>query len=162
MTPIHRFKHLSQGIILLFVTCLLISCNENTLVDSNKEIENHNWLYNNKIRIPVTITDAGKAYNLFMNLRHTANYKYSNIYVIIREIGPDKKTKAVRKEFQLAYPDGQWLGKGSGNLYSYQFQIFKNHHFSQKGNYLIEFEQNMRDNPLREVSDIGLKVVPTN
>lgn len=69
-----------------------------------------------------------------------------------------KKTSVTRYEVKLAGKDGEWFGKGSGNLYSYQVPFKTNIKFPAKGNYHFEIEQNMRDNPLHEVSDVGLRV----
>ncbi len=103
------------------------------------------------------IDDEKKAYNLYMNLRVTADYKYSNLFVLISQTGPDKKSKVTRYELKLASKDGEWLGAGSGNLYSYQLPFRTNYKFPAKGVYHFYIEQNMRDNPLREVSDVGLR-----
>jgi gliding motility-associated lipoprotein GldH len=43
-------------------------------------------------------------------------------------------------------------------MYSYQIPFKTNYRFPAKGNYKFEIEQNMRDNPLRAVSDVGLRV----
>ena len=128
------------------------------VMDQNTEINNHNWPYTNRIKFTVKIDDERIAYNLLLNLRVTGDYKYSNMFVLIRQSDPDRKTSSTRFEVKLADPDGEWLGKGSGNLYSYQMPFRTNYTFPAKGNYTIEIEQNMRDNPLREVSDIGLRV----
>jgi gliding motility-associated lipoprotein GldH len=93
-----------------------------------------------------------------MNLRHTADYKYSNIFVLIHQIAPGGKKVTQRKEFQLAYPDGEWLGSGAGNLYTYQLPFKEGYKFDAAGTYTFIFEQNMRDNPLREVRDVGMRV----
>jgi gliding motility-associated lipoprotein GldH len=93
-----------------------------------------------------------------MNLRVTADYKYSNLFVLITQTGPDKKTKIKRYELTLANKGGEWLGEGSGNLYTYQLPFLTNYKFPLKGTYSFYIEQNMRDNPLREVSDVGLRV----
>ena len=145
---------------LIFSTLFFTSCTDNALVDTSQEITNRNWSYIGKISIPVKIDDPAKLYNVYMNLRHTADYKYSNIFVLIHEIGPDRKKTTERKEFKLAYPEGEWLGSGSGNLYSYQLPIKENYKFPAAGTYTFVFEQNMRDNPLREISDVGLRVAP--
>lgn len=144
----------------LFFIGLLWGCTDSAVIDTNQAVTGRNWSYNEKVRIPVTIEDTNKGYNLYFNLRHTGDYKYANIFVLIHETGPDKKRKTERKEFQLAYPDGEWLGSGSGNMNSYQLLFRKNYRFPQKGTYLFEVEQNMRDNPLREISDVGLRVEP--
>ena len=131
---------------------------KNTVIDQNSQIPDHNWTYINKFRFDVTVDDAAIAYNLYMNLRVTADYKYSNIFVLITQTGPDKRPEVKRYELKLASKDGEWLGKGSGNLYSYQAPFRTNYKFPVKGVYHIYIEQNMRDNPLREVSDVGLRV----
>ncbi|MES2425698.1 MAG: gliding motility lipoprotein GldH [Bacteroidota bacterium] len=128
------------------------------VLDQNIEISNHNWPYTNRVKFIVKIDDERIAYNLLLNLRITGDYKYSNMFVLIRQTSPDKKASATRFEVKLANPDGEWLGQGSGNLYTYQIPFRTNYTFPAKGSYTIEIEQNMRDNPLREVSDIGLRV----
>ncbi|MDB5143271.1 MAG: gldH [Mucilaginibacter sp.] len=127
------------------------------ITDQNTPIENHNWSYANRIKNSVKIDDTSIPYNLYINLRVTGEYKYSNIFVLIRKNGP--KLKGVtRYEVKLANPDGEWLGQGSGNLYSYQVPFLTDFKFPEKGTYTFEMEQNMRDNPLHEVNDVGLRV----
>jgi gliding motility-associated lipoprotein GldH len=140
------------------VMLFLSGCTDpNAIVDQNTPIDNHNWSYANRIKNPVKIDDASIPYNVYINLRVTGEYKYSNIFVLIRRNGP--KLKGVtRYEVKLANPDGQWLGQGSGNLYSYQVPILTNFKFPEKGTYTFEMEQNMRDNPLHEVNDVGMRV----
>jgi gliding motility-associated lipoprotein GldH len=115
----------------------------NAVIDQNTEIDNNNWSYANKIKFDVKIDNENIAYNLYLNLRVTGDYKYSNLFVLIRQINPDKKTSATRYETKLANPDGEWLG---------------NYKFPTKGIYHFQIEQNMRDNPLHEISDVGLRV----
>jgi len=130
----------------------------NTIIDQNTEVPSLNWTYLNKYKFSFKIDDDKAAYNLYMNLRVTGEYKYSNLFVLISQTGPGIKSATKRYELKLANKDGEWLGKGSGNLYSYQELFLVNHKFAGKGVYTFYIEQNMRDNPLREVSDVGLKV----
>ncbi len=155
MKAAHKlFSTVLPALVMLFLS----GCTDpNAIVDQNAPIDNHNWSYANRIKNPVKIDDASIPYNLYINLRVTGEYKYSNIFVLIRRNGP--KLKGVtRYEVKLANPDGQWLGQGSGNLYSYQVPILTNFKFPEKGTYTFEIEQNMRDNPLHEVNDVGLRV----
>ena len=149
--------------LLIVLTCsFLYSCQDNNaVVDVNQAITNRTWSYVNKIRVPVSITDKSASYNVLINLRHTGDYKYSNIFMLIHAKGPGGKVISERKEFKLAYPDGQWLGKGSGNLYSYQLAFKSDYRFPENGTYVFEIEQNMRDNPLKEIADVGLRVEKT-
>ncbi len=144
----------------LALSLLLVSCKDGVLTDTNQDIKNLNWDYGQKIKMTVTVDDINKEYDLYMNLRITAKYKYSNIFVLIHQIGGNQKESVERREFKLALPDGEWLGSGSGNYYTFQLPFRKNYKFPQKGSYVFTFEQNMRDNPLRQVSDVGLRVEP--
>jgi gliding motility-associated lipoprotein GldH len=142
----------------LLAMLFLNGCTDpNVIIDQNTPIENHNWSYANRIKTSVKIDDAAIAYNLYLNLRVTGEYKYSNIFVLIRKNGP-KLNGVTRYEIKLANPDGEWLGQGSGNLYSYQVSFLTDFKFPEKGLYTFEVEQNMRDNPLHEVNDVGMRV----
>jgi gliding motility-associated lipoprotein GldH len=143
----------------VLITWFLSSCSDpNSVIDKNTEIDNHNWSYDNLVKYDVKIDDEKIPYNLYLNLRVTGDYKYSNIFVLIHQTGPNNKSAATRYEFKLANADGEWLGEGSGNLYSYQVLFRSAYHFPAKGNYRFAIEQNMRDNPLHEVSDVGLRI----
>lgn len=149
--------HLFLFIVLM--TMGLISCKDSvTVADTNFELDRQNWSYTEKIRIPVAIDEVDIPYNIYLNLRHTSNYKYSNIFLLIHIISPEGKRITERREFKLALPDGEWLGSGSGNMYSYQLLIKDNYRFPVKGKYIFELEQNMRDNPLDHVTDAGIRV----
>ena len=150
----------------LFIVLTLtgfIACQDTqTIVDNNFEIADRNWSYTEKVRVPLIIENTDILYNIHLNLRHTSSYKYSNIFLLIHITSPDGKKTSERKEFKLALPDGQWLGIGSGDMYSYQIPVKENYKFTLKGKYLIELEQNMRDNPLDYVSDAGIRVEKAN
>ena len=129
----------------------------NAIIDQNTSIDNLNWSYANKVKYDVKIDDPVTVYNIDINLRVTGNYRYSNIFMLVRRNGPELNA-TTRFELKLAAQDGRWLGTGSGNLYSFQVPIITNFKFPAKGTYHFEIEQNMRDNPLREVSDVGLRI----
>jgi len=148
------FNLILSASLLLFAGCT----DKNAVIDQNTEVADHNWTYLNRFGFPVKIEDEKQAYTVYMNLRVTGDYKYSNLFVLISQTGPDKKTAPKRYEMKLANKDGEWLGKGSGNLYSYQVPFLIDYKFPVKGTYTFVIEQNMRDNPLREVSDVGIRV----
>jgi gliding motility-associated lipoprotein GldH len=148
---------------LLAAALLFGGCsNGGAIIDNNTSIENQNWTYTNRVRFDVKVENNRIPYTLYVNLRVGAEYKYSNIFVLVTESGPGLPANAKRYEFTLAAPDGQWLGDGSGNLYSYQMPFVSDYKFPGQGTYTFYIEQNMRDNPLRAVSDVGLRISPTN
>lgn len=140
--------------------CLLFacsSCNFDTVVDTNQSIEDNQWLYANAAKAEFEIKDTTKPYQVNFKLRINTDYRYANLFVLTT-FKDSKKRKRIRYQFKLAKEDGQWLGNGSGDLYTYTFPLLKNHRFADTGKYEIEVEQNMRDNPLVGVSDVGIEV----
>jgi gliding motility-associated lipoprotein GldH len=147
------------GVCIAFVLLSAQGCTDpNAILDQNTEIANHNWSYVNRVKYDVKIDDISVPYNLYFNIRVSGSYKYSNIFALLFQTSPGKKTHTTRYEFKLADKDGEWLGSGSGNLYSYQLPLRTQYKFPAKGTYHFEIEQNMRDNPLHEVIDAGLRV----
>lgn len=140
----------------LLITSLFTGCTS-SVIDSNVEIADRRWTYRNHISTPFEIKDNTKAYNIYFKLRHTADYKYANIFILVH-FKDGKKMVTRRYQYKLAKNDGEWLGSGSGNVFSYTLPMFTNYHFAHNGKFEIEIEQNMRDNPLLEVSDVGLYV----
>ncbi len=120
-------------------------------------IPENNWLYAKSVKAAFEVKDSTQAYNFHFRLRNTAAYRYANIYVVLHIKGKDFG-KAVRYQFKLAKPDGQWLGKGAGDLYTSDFSLLTNYRFAKTGKYEVEIEQNMRDNPLVGISDAGLTI----
>lgn len=153
-------KRLIKYFVLSFIV-LFTSCNDGAVKDVFINIPNHNWSYVRPIKTDVDIIDSSVPYTLSVNFRHTEDYRYANLWIRVSIIDPSKKKRTERKEFQLALQDGEWLGKGSGNLYSYQLVFKEAFKFDTVGKYTFIIEQNMRDNPLKYVTDVGLRVEPS-
>jgi gliding motility-associated lipoprotein GldH len=154
-----KYQRLIWAAAMLILTVVSSCTDPKQILDQSTEIANRNWSYVNKVRYDVKIDDPSIAYNLYVNLRVTGEYKYANLFVLLKQTNKrGGKPWITRYEFKLANADGEWLGQGTGNLYSYQIPFKTNYKFPEKGTYEFQIEQNMRDNPLREVSDVGLRV----
>lgn len=150
---------LLSALLLLLNLALASGCDNSYVADVTVSMPKHRWSYINKVVAEVDIKDHTKTYDLFLTLRHTAAYRYGNIYILFHYQEPGKKPVTTRYEYQLAARDGRWLGAGSGNLYSYQLPLHKAHRFPRNGIYKLEIEQSMVDNPLHAISDAGISVI---
>lgn len=152
-----RFRKL---LLLVILPLLAIQgcVDKNVVVDTFESMPKQTWTYVKPVKTTLNVTDSTQAYNIYVNFRHTPEYKYANIWLRFHIIGPNQKDIPVRQEFQLAMPDGKWLGNGSGSLYSYQLIYKQDYKFAGTGKYTLLVEQNMRDNPLRGISDVGIYV----
>lgn len=152
----NSFKHFC---ILIFASLILLSCTNNNLADTNDNMVDNSWTYAKSTKAVVEIKDSTQAYNIHFKLRHTNNYRYANLFVLVKLKGKGLN-KTNRYQFKLAKNDGEWTGKGSGDIFSSKFALLTKYRFPATGKYEIEVEQNMRDNPLTGVSDVGLTVTP--
>lgn len=147
------------GVIAVF--CLL-SCNRSALIDEFRPVPNQAWNYAFNPEFKVDVKDNKVPYRLKMNVRLTTDYRYANLFVLVHQRNAKGESNSKRVELKMADKDGRWLGKGIGSLYSYQIAYNTNYHFPDTGTYYFKIEQNMRDSPLKGVSDVGICVIPEN
>jgi gliding motility-associated lipoprotein GldH len=144
-----------------FILITMVLCNacDNTRVfEDYQTIKDDNWYINQKPTFYLEVSDTLREHDIYFNVRHTGTYKYSNLFVLFTIQGPKAKPETQRLEFKLAELDGKWLGSGLGDMYANQIKIMENVKFPRKGVYSFSIEQNMRDNPLTGIEDIGIKV----
>ncbi|SFC34891.1 gliding motility-associated lipoprotein GldH [Parapedobacter composti] len=140
---------------------LTVSCTDSALLDQYLAIPGNAWDYHEKPEIVARITDTVQPYHIYLNFRHTPDYKYANVYVLLHQTLPDGRDTTERIELPLALSDGRWLGKGGGSVYTHQVLIKEGVRFPDTGTYVFTLEQHMRENPLREVTHVGMRIEPT-
>lgn len=146
----------------MIIAFLIEGCSHHALLDEFKAIPKQSWNYSETPVFDVHIADNNQAYKLKINARITADYRYSNLFLLVHQQGPGMELLTKRVELKVADKDGRWLGRGVGSLYSYQIAYDNNYLFPDTGVYVFRLEQNMRDNPLKGVSDIGFCVESGN
>ncbi len=150
-----RKKIYLLGILALFIACV---DNPEVLYDKSKPIMDNSWQVKDQKLYWLEVQNPQLAYRIYINLRITNDYKYSNLFINLKTHGPNKEFITKRLEFKLADSEGDWLGNGSGNIFTYRIPITDTYKFAKKGAYKVEIEQDMRDNPLIGVVDIGLRI----
>ncbi len=120
------------------------------------------WSASYKPEFRFEVSDTEAAYQLFLLIRHTDAYPFSNVWINMDSRGPrDTSYRKLRVEVPLAAVSGQWLGSGMGEVWeqrvpinSLQMPAF----FQHKGLYTVRVTQDMRRDPLPEVLTIGFRV----
>ena len=146
---------------LVFSVCsllILLSCDPDRVYEKNIKIPEGIWDKDNKVSFEVFIDDTVSAHNLYVNVRNTSLYPFSNLYLFIETTAPSGHT--IRETFEIILSDdrGKWLGNGLGDIWDLQ-QIYKdNVRFAQRGKYTIEYQQSMRMDRLPFVLDVGLRI----
>lgn len=148
----------------LILTVLLVSCDRNRFFDEYKSLPNK-WNKDSIIRFEVNQTDSLQAYNLFINLRNTNDYKYSNIYLITRINYPNGKVDQDTLQYKMSYPNGEWMGVGMSDSKDSKLWYKKNFRFDEKGTYTFQIRQAMRKNndekgvvDLKGITEVGLRI----
>jgi len=153
------FSAVALGISCLL--CSLVGCTDLAILNQHASISNRKWYYNEQPKFSVNVSDNSVKYDMYISLRHSSGYRFSNIFLLLKETSPTDSQKNYRVELKLAELDGRWLGKGSGNLYSHEIRVSKDYLYPDTGIYTYQLEQNMRVNPLLEVVDVGIRIVPS-
>jgi len=154
MTAIRKIKLF----ILLAFTASIIACDSNRIFDDTLPIKENGWNINDVKVLTVDISDINSFNNLYINLRNTTDYKYSNILFFFRTQYPNQKISQDTIECIIAAPDGKWLGKGMGKIKDNRFLFKKGVRFPMKGVYKFYFQQAMRQKSLTGIKDIGLRI----
>ena len=108
----------SQSKNLLFFIALIsifTSCDSNRVFDKYKSVPNQ-WHKDNIISFSITPSDSTSKHNLFVNLRNTNDYKFSNLFLIVEMNFPNGKVVKDTLEYQMAKPNGEFLGEGFSDL----------------------------------------------
>jgi gliding motility-associated lipoprotein GldH len=139
----------------------LISCDSSRIIDQNQDIPNAVWDMNNPAIFEVLIEDTLMPCNFYVNLRHTNEYAYKNIFFFINTDFPNGEKRRDTLECLLQDKEGRWFGSGLGSIRDHQILFKKGHRFPLKGNYVFTLEQAMREEKLENVQAVGLRIEQT-
>lgn len=134
-----------------------LSCNTIDLYEKQVAIPGHKWHSSFKPSFTFTIKDTTTPYNIFLVLRHTEKYNYTNIYVnlYIKAPGSDSSIK-IQRSLMLADNHG-WLGSGMDDIYEHRIPLGETQ-LLKAGTYTFTLEQIMREDPLEHILNVGLRI----
>ncbi|MFP4471744.1 MAG: gliding motility lipoprotein GldH [Bacteroidales bacterium] len=140
------------------VILLLTSCDAGRLYDQSREISPEGWHKDSAAVFMVDIGDTLSACRFMINLRHTTDYRYSNFYLFMNTYFPNQTMARDTIELILADKTGEWRGSGFGNIKDLQVPVRKNLRFPATGTYRFEIRQAMRQDTLKDIQSIGIRI----
>lgn len=150
---------------LIILAGLLVfnACKKIDLFEKTVALPAHEWNSNYKPSFEFSIEDSTKPYELFFVCRHSDKYSFNNIIIKVNITDPLGKTYSFETEKQLGNNDQGWLGVGMDDIYEHRISLNKELlaagiSLKYKGNYSISLEQIMRENPLKQVFNVGLRL----
>ncbi|MFN8276310.1 MAG: gliding motility lipoprotein GldH [Chitinophagales bacterium] len=154
-TAISRFRVLSS---MLVVALILGSCDRQRVYETNFPVEGESWPYTDAKSFTFDISDTTARYNIFINVRHSFEFEWRNMYVQVSTQFPDGKHIQKRVNLPLSEADGHWYGHCMGDNCDMPVLIQQAAKFPMKGKYTFTLQQDMRVNPLPRIKAIGLRV----
>ncbi len=146
--------------VLFFIALLflIISCTKNNVYENNRLIPSISWNAKDKLSFPVIISDTSCLYNIYINIRHTEDYYYRNIWLMTYATSPDGKTTSERVELNLADEEGKWFGQGVNNIWDARILLQSDTRLNEPGKYIFTLEQDMREDPLPGIMAVGIRI----
>jgi gliding motility-associated lipoprotein GldH len=138
---------------------LLFSCTRIDLYEKVTPIPKHDWKSNFRPRFEFDIKDTLANYQLFLILRHNDRYNYNNIWLNIFIRNPDNTVQKFQIEKLLANNTSGWLGTGMDDIYEHRLKLTEAPiQLKKTGRYTFTIQQIMREDPLENIMDVGLRL----
>ncbi|OUR98099.1 gliding motility lipoprotein GldH [Flavobacteriales bacterium 33_180_T64] len=154
-------------LICVLLIVVSVSCDANRVFDEYKSVSNE-WDKDNKVEFKLTPPDSINEYNLFVNLRNTEDYKYSNLFLIVELNYPNGKVLKDTLEYTMTNPDGTFLGTGFTDVKENKlwYKGYKEPFvFDESGEYTVNIQHAMRQNgsvdgidKLEGITDVGFRI----
>ncbi|MFK7833297.1 MAG: gliding motility lipoprotein GldH [Winogradskyella sp.] len=158
----------TSALFLIVVSCVLFTnCDSDAVFDQYTSVPNQ-WHKDSISSFNFKAPDTTKNYNLYVNLRNTNAYKFSNLFLIVELNYPNGKVVKDTLEYKMAAPNGELLGTGFSDLKENKlwFRGYKDaFKFHEDGEYTVHIQHAMRNNGdvngvenLQGITDIGFRV----
>ena len=153
--------------ILVFGIILLLgsSCNNALVFSEFQSNSEGSWSREEAKEFTLTQSDTISRHNLFINIRNDNRFPYSNLFLITDLKFPDGSIIRDTLEYEMALPDGKWLGKGYGSLKENKLWYKENIVFPDSGVYTLQITHAMRQNGVVEgvdllegITDVGFQI----
>jgi gliding motility-associated lipoprotein GldH len=149
--------------IVLFTSYLLSSCTTVDLYEKTVTIPGHSWKSSFKPSFTFSIKDTSSTYELYVIVRHNDKYSFNNLYLNLYYKAPGQPENKVTLDLPLATNEKGWLASGMDDIYEHRIDINKelvNSNFSlrRSGDYTFTLEQIMREDPLNNMLNMGIRL----
>lgn len=140
------------------------ACDKKRVFDEYKPIKGE-WHKDSVVNFDLGKLDSLQEYNLFINVRNNNDFKFNNLFLITEIQFPHGKVITDTLEYEMATPEGEWLGKGFGDVKENKLWYKEAVKFDEPGNYRVRIKQAMRKNDevegienLEGITHVGFRI----
>ena len=127
-----------------YLVFLLLGCISSPYPLEYKTIDG-NWSASQKLTFTIEETLLEAPCNLYLHLRNTDDYSYSNIFLIAQIKDSTQVYAQDTLEYAMANPDGSWIGKGFGEVKESVLWWKENLTLETKGPLTVSVQHAMRN-----------------
>lgn len=148
----------------MFAILVLASCDKNRVFDQYVSMPSAGWHRDSIVTFDLPQVDTTKTYDMFVNLRTTSDYPFSNLFLIVTLDQPNRLTLVDTLEYQMADPTGEMLGSGFSDVKESKLYYKEKFRF-RKGEYKVKLQQALRENgkipgveSLKGITEVGFRI----
>ncbi len=142
--------------LLLFASLLIFSCNKRHFFEDYVKIPNHVWNEDSIVKFSVPISQDSISYNISINIRHGYRYQNKNLWLFVKTISPSGVYELDTLNCILTKTDNSWKGSCLGDICDYTVPFVDDIKFKEKGTYIFEIQQGLRQKNVPQIIEIGL------
>lgn len=156
----------THKLFLLFsLVASIISCDQYRIFDDYISVGTKGWDKDNLVNFKFEISDTITRSNLFIQIRNTNEYEYSNIFLITELQYPNGFHVIDTLEYEMADIYGKWLGDGFTDMKESKLFYKESFQFPESGEYEINIQQAVRKRDqvegiqsVKGISDVGFRI----
>lgn len=163
--PLYKFYFSLKNYLLVLLTVFCLqwtACSlPGNVFEKDVTLPDQEWASGNQPTFTFDISnqDTADRYNVYIVLRHTDAYDFNNIWIrgTARQPG-DTAVNSQRYDLSLADNQKGWTGSGMDDIYEHRIEIQHRTKFIRPGAYSFTLEQIMREDPLKHVLNVGVRI----
>ncbi len=137
---------------------LFFACETSVVFQQQEAIPPDGWHYQDSIVFETMIDDTLALHSMFLDIRNTVDYRYSNLFIFLDIEFPEGRVLRDTIECMLADRQGNWTGKGFGRIRTNRFMFRDDVWFPEQGVYTFRIYQGMREDYLNGIADVGIRI----
>jgi len=128
------------------IALLVFSCNTATVKSNFMSTDDGSWPKDSIVKFTFSELDTMAGHNVYINIRNDQTFPYNNLFLIAELNFPSGESVRDTLEYEMAMPDGTWLGKGYGSIKENKLWYKENIVFPTSGVYTLQLSHAMRKN----------------
>jgi len=145
---------------LLSLVFISVACGPDYAYQQTYEIEGDAWSYADSLTFEFEVPDTNTIYDLYLEIKHAADYSNQNLYVRIHTNFPAGQQLTEQVSLELS-DKGRWEGTCRGDWCTVRIPIQSGAYFNQTGAHRFVLEQYMRRNPVEGIRSLGMFIQET-